>query len=72
MVLSIQELSEYADQVVVLADSRKFSIYARNVSLPLSRVGTVITDDGLSEAAQRMLENAGVTIHIAKPAGEGG
>ncbi len=72
IVRSIQELSQFADQIIVLADSRKFSIHARNVSLPLSRVGTVITDDGLSDAAARMLENAGVNVHIAKSAGQGG
>lgn len=72
MVRSIQELSQNADQVVVLADSRKFSIHARNVSLPLMRVGIVVTDDGLSDAAARMLENAGVTLHIASNATQGG
>ncbi|WP_425530975.1 DeoR/GlpR family DNA-binding transcription regulator [Mesorhizobium retamae] len=65
MVRSIQELSRQADQVIVLADSRKFSIQARNVSLPLSRVGTVITDDGLSDQAAKMLEGAGVTVLMA-------
>jgi len=65
MVRSIQELSQTADQIVVLADSRKFSIHARNVALPLARVGTLITDDGLSDAAARMLESAGVAVRIA-------
>jgi DeoR family ulaG and ulaABCDEF operon transcriptional repressor len=72
MVRSIQELSQNADQIVALADSRKFSIHARNVSLPLSRVGTIVTDDGLSAAAARMLENAGVTLRIASASGQGG
>lgn len=70
MVRSIQELAQNADQIVVLADSRKFSIHARNVSLPLTRIGTVITDDGLSDGAAKMLENAGVDIRIA-PQGPG-
>ncbi len=65
MVRSIQELSRNADQIVVLADSRKFSIHARNVSLPLPRIGTIITDDGLTDAAARMLESAGVAVRIA-------
>lgn len=65
MVRSIQELSQAADQIVVLADSRKFSIHARNVALPLARVGMLITDDGLSDAAARMLETAGVAVRIA-------
>ncbi|WP_407150985.1 DeoR/GlpR family DNA-binding transcription regulator [Bradyrhizobium sp. ORS 86] len=72
MVRSIVELSQNADQIIVLADSRKFSIHARNVSLPLSRVGTVITDEALSDAAARMLENAGVNVRIARATGQDG
>lgn len=69
MVRSIQELSRNADQIVVLADSRKFSIHARNVALPLSRVGTLITDDGLSDQQAKMLEGAGITLRIASNGG---
>jgi DeoR family transcriptional regulator, ulaG and ulaABCDEF operon transcriptional repressor len=69
MVRSIQELSLNADQIVVLADSRKFAIHARNVALPLSRVGTLITDDGLSDEDTKMLENAGVTLRTVSIAG---
>ena len=65
MVRSIQEQSLNADQIVVLADSRKFSIHARNVALPLSRVGTLITDEGLTDQDAKMLENVGVTVRIA-------
>lgn len=70
MVRSIQELSMNADQIVVLADSRKFTIHARNAALPLSRVGTLITDDGITDQHARMLENAGVTLHVVAPGGE--
>lgn len=69
MVHSIQELSHNVDQIVVLADSRKFSIHARNVALPLGRVGTLITDEGISDQHARMLENAGVTLRIASGGG---
>jgi DeoR family transcriptional regulator, ulaG and ulaABCDEF operon transcriptional repressor len=65
MVRSIQELSLHADQIVVLVDSRKFSIHARNVTMPLSRIGVLVTDDGLSDADAKMLENAGVSVRIA-------
>lgn len=70
MVRSIQELSRNADQIVVLADSRKFSIHARNVALPLSRVGMLITDDGISDQQAKMLEGAGVTLRIVSAGGE--
>ena len=69
MVRSIVELSQNSDQIIALADSRKFSIHARNVSLPLSRIAVVITDDGLTDQAARMLENAGVAIRIAGAGG---
>ena len=65
LVRSIGDLSLCADQVVVLADSRKLSIHARNVALPLSRIGTLVTDDGLSDADARMLEDAGVMVRLA-------
>ena len=69
LVKAIGELSTCADEVVLLADSRKFSIQPRNLALTLSRVGTIVTDDGLSDANAKMLENAGVTILIADVGG---
>lgn len=71
LVKVIGELAACADEIVLLADSRKFSIQPRNVALPLSRIGTIITDDGLTDAAAKMLEDAGVTIMIAKTGGAG-
>ena len=64
-VRAIQELAERADQVIVLADSRKFAIRARNVSLPLGRVGTLVTDDALPGEAAVMLAAAEVEVRIA-------
>ncbi|WP_054312343.1 DeoR/GlpR family DNA-binding transcription regulator [Mesorhizobium sp. 1M-11] len=69
MVRAIQELSRNVDQVIVLADSRKFSIHARHVALPLARVGVLITDDGLSDQHAKMLEAAGVALRIAPNGG---
>lgn len=65
LVKVINELASCADEIVLLADSRKFSIQPRNVALPLSRIGMVITDDGLPDAAAKMLEDAGIAISIA-------
>lgn len=62
---AINELSDLADQIIVLADARKFAIRARHVGLPLARVGTLVTDDALPDAAERMLEDAGVDVRIA-------
>ena len=63
------ELAACADEIVLLADSRKFEIQPRNVALPLSRIGTIITDDRLTDAAAKMMEDAGVTIMIANTGG---
>lgn len=70
MVRSMQELAVNADQIVVLADSRKFAIHARNTALSLSRIGTLITDDGISDKHAKMVENAGVTLEVVS-GGEG-
>jgi len=35
----------------------------------LSRIGTLVTDDGLSDADARMLDDAGVMVRIASIAG---
>ncbi|QRM57376.1 DeoR/GlpR family DNA-binding transcription regulator [Sinorhizobium sp. BG8] len=70
LVKAIGELSQCADEIVLLADSRKFSMQPRNLVLPLSRIGTIVTDDGLSDADAKTLEDAGVTILIANVAGD--
>ena len=66
LVRSVQELSQNVDQIIILADSRKFSVRARNVALPLSRIDTIITDDGLPDSAARMLKDEGVKVRIAE------
>lgn len=69
LVKVIVELAACADEIVLLADSRKFSFQPRHAVLPLSRIGTIITDDGLTDTSARMLEDAGVTVMIAKTGG---
>jgi len=65
IVREAQKLLSRADQVIVLADSRKFSISARYAVYPLTRIGTLITDDGLSDGDAKMLDEAGVKVIIA-------
>ncbi|MCP8893899.1 DeoR/GlpR family DNA-binding transcription regulator [Shinella daejeonensis] len=69
VVKAIGELAACSDEIVLLADSRKFAIQPRHVALPLSRVGTIVTDDGLTDAAAKMMEDAGVTVMIAHTGG---
>ncbi len=65
LVRVITELSACADEIVLLADSRKFSLRPRNVVLPLSRINTLVTDDALSDKHAKMIEDAGITLVIA-------
>ena len=69
LVKSVRELSDCADEVIALVDSRKFSIRARHSVLPLSRIGTLVTDDGLSDTDAKMLNDAGVTVLVAENVG---
>nr|WP_210317192.1 DeoR/GlpR family DNA-binding transcription regulator [Oryzicola mucosus] len=69
LIKAITELASCSDEIVLLADSRKLSIHPRNVVLPLSRIGTIVIDDGLSDAGAKMLEDAGVTVLIANTGG---
>jgi DeoR family ulaG and ulaABCDEF operon transcriptional repressor len=61
-----ERLLSRADELVLLADSRKFAIRTRYTVLPLSRISTLITDDGLTSEHARMLEDAGIRTVIAK------
>lgn len=59
-----------ADEVIVLADSRKFGLRARYPIMPLSRIGTLITDDGISEVNHRNLTDAGIKVIVAHADGD--
>jgi DeoR family transcriptional regulator, ulaG and ulaABCDEF operon transcriptional repressor len=63
-----QKLITQADELIVLADSSKFQSRSSLILCPLSRITTVITDDGISERAQDMLKAAEVNLIVAKPA----
>lgn len=65
VVKAVNALQEHADEVVVLADSSKFSIKARHISLPLSRISTLITDADITDEDVSMLKDAGVNVVIA-------
>ncbi|MBL8905228.1 MAG: DeoR/GlpR transcriptional regulator [Rhizobiales bacterium] len=66
IVRETQRLLTLADELVVLADSRKFAVRARYTPVPLSRISTLVTDDGLADADARMLEDAGVRLVVAR------
>ena len=57
------------ERLIVLADSSKFEPRGSLVVCPLSRVTTLITDDGISAPALLMLEQAGLDVRVV-PCGE--
>lgn len=59
------KLLSRAERLIVLADSSKFEPKGSLVVCPLSRVSTVVTDDGAGEAALKMLEAAGLEVIVA-------
>jgi len=63
-----QKLIGQADELVLLVDSKKFENRSSLVLCPLSRINTVITDDGISDRALKMLEAADVNIIVADTA----
>ncbi|MBO0344047.1 DeoR/GlpR transcriptional regulator [Roseibium sp. CAU 1637] len=60
-----QKLIGQADELVVLADSSKFENRSSLILCPLGRISTVITDEGISDAAAQMMEQADVKLIVA-------
>lgn len=54
----------WVDEIIVMVDSRKFDIHARILALPFSRVGTLITDENISDIYAKMLEDQGVDLRV--------
>jgi DeoR family transcriptional regulator, ulaG and ulaABCDEF operon transcriptional repressor len=61
-----QKLIDQADELIVLADSSKFRQRSSLILCPLSRITTVITDDGVEDREAKMLEAAGVGLIVAR------
>jgi DeoR family ulaG and ulaABCDEF operon transcriptional repressor len=62
---AVERLLDQVDELVVLADSRKFDVRARHVAVSLARISVLVTDDGLRDDDARMLEEAGVRLLVA-------
>jgi DeoR family ulaG and ulaABCDEF operon transcriptional repressor len=63
-----QKLIDQADELVVLVDSTKFRQRSSLILCGLSRISTIITDDGLEDGDAAMLEQAGVNLIVAPTA----
>jgi DeoR family ulaG and ulaABCDEF operon transcriptional repressor len=59
------KLVDQADELIVLIDSSKFRQRSSLILCGLSRITTVITDDGVEDREAKMLEAAGVGLVIA-------
>jgi DeoR family transcriptional regulator, ulaG and ulaABCDEF operon transcriptional repressor len=60
-----QKLIDQAEELVVLVDSSKFRQRSSLILCGLSRISTVITDEGVEDREAKMLEAAGVTLIVA-------
>jgi DeoR family transcriptional regulator, ulaG and ulaABCDEF operon transcriptional repressor len=60
-----QKLIDQAEELIVLIDSSKFRWRSSLILCPLSRIATVITDDGIEDREAKMLQSAGVGLVIA-------
>jgi DeoR/GlpR family transcriptional regulator of sugar metabolism len=65
-----QKLIDQADELVVLVDSSKFRQRSSLILCGLSRITTVITDEGIEDREAKMLENAGVGLIVAATASQ--
>jgi DeoR family ulaG and ulaABCDEF operon transcriptional repressor len=64
LVQAEQKLIGQAEELIVLADSSKFTNRSSLVLCPLERVDTLITDDGIDDRAAAMLDAADVTLIV--------
>lgn len=64
-----QKLIGQADELIVLVDSSKFRSRSSLILCPLSRIHTVITDDGISDREAQMLAAADIRLIVAQEAG---
>ena len=68
LVQAEQKLIGQADELIILADSTKFAARSSLLLCPLSRIHTVITDDGITDRDAAMLEAADIRLIVAQTA----
>jgi DeoR family ulaG and ulaABCDEF operon transcriptional repressor len=71
LVEAISRFAECADRIVALIDSSKFNSGARKLSLPWSRIDTLVTDNGLGAEHRAMVEAQGVEVRVANVQADG-
>ena len=66
LVAAERRLIERADQVILLVDSSKFHRASGIVVCGLNAIDIIVTDDRISDDSVKMVEDAGVTLIVAK------
>lgn len=64
-----EKLIGQADELIVLVDSSKFKKRSSLILCALSRIDTIITDDGIDDATAALLESADIQLIVAERAG---
>lgn len=64
LVQAERRLLDRADEVIVLVDSSKFDAPAGHVVCDIDDIDVLITDDGISDADARMIEQAGIRLIV--------
>ena len=59
------KLLKRADELVVMADSRKLGQRSSMIVAPLNRIGTLVTDNGATEDDLKLFRDAGIKVVIA-------
>ena len=65
IVQSEQRLMRQAEELIVMVDSSKFEMRSAMIVAALERVHTIVTDDGITDAAAAMVEQNGVKLLVA-------
>ena len=59
-----EKLIGQADELILLVDSSKFERRSSLVLCPLARAATIITDNGISDDARHMVNDAGINLVV--------
>jgi len=65
IIQSMQKLVARADEIVLLADSTKFTCRSSLVLYALERINTLITDEHITDEARQMIEDNGIRLIMA-------
>ncbi len=68
LVTAERSLIDRADEIVLLVDSSKFAASSGHVVCPLDDVDLIVTDAGISDAARKFVQRAGVRLIVAQGA----